>query len=177
MAQNPTRRILVVDDEQSICSAIRRSLRRDGYQVEGSSDPTHVMAYLAENPVDAIISDHLMAGMTGLELLGLVRTRYPDCLRMMLTAHADMQTAIDAINHGEIFRFITKPWDDALLKATLHIGLERRDEERRNREMLRLVWRHAEHTRSLEEEFPGISRVNRDEEGAVILEGELLAAV
>ena len=64
---------------------------------------------------------------------------HPDTMRLMLTGHADMQTAIDAINQGEIYRFLTKPWDDTELKVMLHLALERLDLERENRRLMAMV--------------------------------------
>ena len=157
MADLNPRRVLVVDDEENVCKALRRTLRREGYQVEVMTDPTGVLDFMAHNPIDAFLSDHLMPNMTGMELLGNVRTRFPDCLRVMLTGHADMQTAIDAINHGEIYRFITKPWDDTELKVMLFNGFEKLDLERENRSLLSMVRRQAEQFRTLEQQFPGIS--------------------
>jgi FixJ family two-component response regulator len=95
----------------------------------------------------------------------------------MLTGHADMQTAIDAINHGEIYRFITKPWDDTELKVMLFNGFEKLDLERENRSLLSMVRRQAEQIRTLEQQFPGISHVVRDDDGAVIIMEEAHAGV
>ena len=80
-----------------------------------------------------------MPGMTGLQFLTLVRNRFPNAVRIMLTGHADLQTAIDAINRGHIYRFLSKPWDDLELKAALYFALEYRRESLENRRLLSLV--------------------------------------
>jgi DNA-binding NtrC family response regulator len=133
---NNERRILVVDDEINVCRALMRSLSLEGYQVVTASQPAQALEILKKDRIDMVISDHLMPNMTGLDLLKIVRTRYPDCVRMLLTGHADMQTAIDAINQGQIYRFLAKPWDDDALKATLHLAFEELDIQRENRRML-----------------------------------------
>jgi len=170
------RRILIVDDEINVCRALYRCLRREGYELFVANSPREALALLQSTRVDAVISDHLMPNMTGLEFLKMVRNRHPDCLRIMLTGHADMQTAIDAINHGEIYRFLTKPWDDTELKVTLHIGFEQLELERENRRLLTLVRRQADFIKTLEADFPGIARVLRDRDGAILLEDPSPAA-
>jgi DNA-binding NtrC family response regulator len=115
-----------------------------------------------------------MPNMTGLDFLKLVRTRHPDTVRMMLTGHADMQTAIDAINHGEIYRFLTKPWDDTELKVTLFLAFEQLDLERENRRLLAMVRRQHNVIKSLEKDHPGIGNLARDASGAIVID-ELVA--
>ena len=104
MNKNAERSIMLVDDEENICRSLRRTLKQEGYHVAIASEPAEALELLKQSPADMVISDHLMPNMTGLELLKIVRTRYPDCVRIMLTGHADMQTAIKAINQGEIYR-------------------------------------------------------------------------
>ncbi|HZN91804.1 MAG TPA: response regulator [Myxococcales bacterium] len=164
------RKLLIVDDEEYVCNALRRSLQREGYEVDVAHHPAEALQKLLGGPFDLVISDHLMPNMTGLELLKLVRTRHPDCMRLMLTGHADMQTAIDAINHGEIYRFLTKPWDDAELKMTVHLALEQLDLDRENRRLLAMARQHEEMFRSMERQHPGICSIIRDETGAILID-------
>lgn len=130
------RRILVIDDEENICKALRRSLRRENYEVLIGHEPAEGFKILKEEKIDLVISDHLMPNMTGVEFLGLVRDRHPGVMRILLTGHADMATAIRAINEGQIYRFLTKPWDDDALKAVLCVAFEQLDEEREHRRLL-----------------------------------------
>ncbi|HEU4662555.1 MAG TPA: response regulator, partial [Dokdonella sp.] len=80
---------------------------------------------LKKTPVDLIISDHMMPQMSGIDFLTVVRDRYPEIMRLMITGHADLDTAIKAINHGEIHRFLTKPWDDDLLREQVRDAFQR----------------------------------------------------
>ena len=162
------RRILIVDDEENVCHALRRSLRKEGYELFFGHEPAEGLALLKKQPVDMVISDHLMPNMTGLEFLKLVRDRYPDAMRLMLTGHADMQTAIDAINQGNIYRFLTKPWDDTELKVTLFLAFEQLGFGARKPPPTR-QWCVDSSTSSsrLEVEHPGIGHVVRDEDGAI----------
>jgi two-component system, probable response regulator PhcQ len=171
MSEQP-RRILIVDDEENVCHALRRSLRKEGYQLFFGSEPAEGLALLKTQAVDMVISDHLMPNMTGLDFLKIVRDRHPDMMRLMLTGHADMQTAIDAINMGNIYRFLTKPWDDTELKVTLFLAFEQLDLERENRKLLSMVRRQYDVMKALEVEHPGIAHVVRDAEGYVLLDEE-----
>ena len=164
------RRILVVDDEEGVTSALRRTLRRDGYEIAVSNDPKEALTRLKTESFDLLISDHLMPGMTGSELTRICRDRYPDMMRLMLTGQPDTQMVIKAINEGEVYRFITKPWDDVELKVTLWMAFEQLDLMRENRRLLTLVRRQQSLIDTLERDNPGISTVMRDDTGAIVID-------
>src|SRR3954469_21583340 len=172
MSPSAPRKILIVDDEENVCNALRRSLRKEGYELHFASEPAPALEVLKQHRFDLVLSDHLMPNMTGLEFLKLVRDRYPDCMRMMLTGHADMQTAISAINQGEIYRFLTKPWDDTELKVTLYLAFEQLDLERENRKLLATVRRQRDLIKTIEKDYPGIGELTRDANGAIVIEEE-----
>lgn len=171
MNQTKPRIIIAVDDEEQILRALKRSLTRDGYVVHPFLRPVDAIGALKELKPDIVLSDHLMPEMTGLEFLKVVRNRAPDTCRIMLTGHAEMQTAIDAINQGEIYRFLLKPWDDVELSVSLTLGLERLDLERENRRLAAMVRLQQVRLDALDREYPGLTLVRRDEEGAILLDG------
>jgi diguanylate cyclase (GGDEF)-like protein len=109
--------LLLVDDEPSILSSLRRLLRGDGYQILTAASGQEGLDVLARHPVDVIVSDQRMPGMTGVEFLRTVRTHYPDTVRIVLSGFTELQTVTDAVNAGAIYKFLTKPWDDAQLRA------------------------------------------------------------
>ncbi len=168
----PPRRILVVDDEINICNALRRSLRKEGYEILVANEPAQGLQILKTEKVDLVLSDHLMPNMTGLEFLGIVRDRYPNTVRILLTGHADMETAIKAINDGQVYRFLTKPWDDLELKVTLYLAFEHLDLEREHRRLLATVRRQADQIKDLETQHPGIGVLRRNSEGAILLDDD-----
>lgn len=165
-----SRSILIVDDERNVLNALRRSLRTEGYALYLASSPAEALALLAKQPIDLVISDHLMPEMTGLELLKTVRERYPETLRIMLTGHSDLETAIQAVNQGEIYRYLGKPWDEAELKITLHIAFEHLALERENRRLLSVIRKQNEALEALEQDHPGIFEIVRDARGAILLD-------
>ena len=115
-----------------------------------------------------------MGALPGLEFLKRVRERSPETLRILLTGHADLQMAITAINEGELYRFLTKPWDDPELRQAIRLGFERLELGRENQRLRKTIQGQTRLLRRLEETFPGIAEVRRDAEGAVMIdEGEL----
>ena len=137
--------VLVVDDEPNILSALRRLLRANGYQVQTAPGGTEALSLLEQAPVDLIISDMRMPVMNGAEFLRRSRTLVPEAVRILLTGYADVGSTIAAVNDGEIFRYISKPWNDESLLATLRDGLERKQLEReRDRLLDTVVRQHQE---------------------------------
>ena len=109
--------LLLVDDEPSILSSLRRLLRNEGYRILTANSGTEGLQVLAENDVDVIVSDQRMPGMTGVEFLRTVRQLYPDTVRIVLSGFTELQTVTDAVNAGAIYKFLTKPWDDDQLRS------------------------------------------------------------
>jgi DNA-binding NtrC family response regulator len=114
-----TASVLIVDDEEKVRSALRRDLEMLDCRVHLADSATAALDVLRRQPVDVIICDQEMPGMSGTRLLQLLRQEHPEVVRVMLTGHATVSTAAAAINQGEIFRFIEKPWDDQELKLTV----------------------------------------------------------
>ncbi|MEQ8799518.1 MAG: response regulator [Salinisphaeraceae bacterium] len=107
--------VLFVDDEPRILTSLRMLCRRR-YDVRIAEGGEAALAVLREHPVDVLVSDQRMPGMTGFELLREARSIQPGAMRLLLTGYADLNAIIGSINEGEIFRFISKPWvNDELL--------------------------------------------------------------
>ncbi|MFA5677336.1 MAG: response regulator [Pseudomonas sp.] len=117
MSQQPVR-ILFVDDEERILRTLAMQFRRH-YQVFTESDPQKVMALLQQQPMDIVVSDQRMPGMSGSQLLAQVQQDYPHTLRILLTGYSDLEAAVEALNSGGIFRYLTKPWVTSEMVATL----------------------------------------------------------
>ncbi|UXI70203.1 EAL domain-containing protein [Tahibacter amnicola] len=115
-SSDATRTLLVVDDEQGVRSALVRILRRDGYRVLTAEGGKEGLELLATNAVQVIISDQRMPNMSGTEFLHVVRQLYPDTVRIILSGYADLGVVTDSVNRGAVFKFLTKPWEDDLLR-------------------------------------------------------------
>lgn len=136
--ERPT--LLLVDDEESILSSLKRLLRREPYLVLTANGGQAGLDELAGRRVDVIISDQRMPGMSGVEFLRRAKELYPDTVRMVLSGYADLQSITDAINEGAIYKFLSKPWDDDALKAEIGDAFRLKalhDENRRLSEELR----------------------------------------
>lgn len=131
--------ILCVDDEPNILSALKRMFMLAGYVVEEASSGAEALKKMAQKDFHLVLSDMQMPGMNGAELLGEIRKRWPQVMRLMLTGAADLNAAISAINHGEIYRYLTKPWNDEELVSTVRDALEKYDLVRQRDDLLELT--------------------------------------
>ncbi|MEA3545385.1 MAG: response regulator [Thermodesulfobacteriota bacterium] len=111
-------RILFVDDDQRFLASLRRSLAKS-FDLTFVDSPQEALEQLQEQKFSVVVSDMNMPGMSGVDLLSLVKSKYPETVRILFTGFADQQSAIDAINQGEIFRFLTKPCDLVKLEQIL----------------------------------------------------------
>jgi diguanylate cyclase (GGDEF)-like protein len=110
------RTLLLVDDEPHICAALARMLRPDGYRILTANSGLEGLDLLSVNSVQVIISDQRMPGMSGTEFLNTVRQLYPETLRIILSGYTDLAVVTESVNRGAVFKFLTKPWDDDLLR-------------------------------------------------------------
>jgi len=116
-------KILFVDDDPNLLAALKRGLRKQ-FEFDVALGPEQGLSILDENgPFAVVVADMRMPGMNGVQFLAEVKTRSPDTVRMMLTGNADLQTAITAVNEGNIFRFLTKPSSQEVLAVALNAGL------------------------------------------------------
>jgi two-component system, probable response regulator PhcQ len=155
-------KILFLDDEQPVLNALRRALRKEGFELFFTSDPDEALRLVGEKKIDVVVSDHLMPSMTGLEFFTLASRLHPRVCRIMLTGQADVDTAIRAINEGQVHKFLTKPWDDAQLKRTLHDAARESQTRRAAVDQAR--------TAQLAALKPMHTSIRRDPTGAIVLE-------
>jgi CheY-like chemotaxis protein len=114
--QKKQRTLLMVDDEANILASLKRLLRRDGYNILAANSGQEGLELLAAHDVDVIISDQRMPGMTGVEFLRTAKGTHPNTVRIVLSGYTELQSVTDAVNEGSIYKFLTKPWDDELLR-------------------------------------------------------------
>lgn len=131
--------ILCVDDEPSILSSLRRLFRAHGYQVLAAESGQAGLKLLETEHVDLVISDMRMPEMDGVVFLEHVRQRWPSMLRLLLTGYADIGSIMGAINRGEIYRYIAKPWDDNDIILTVKDAITRSELEKEKKRLEALV--------------------------------------
>lgn len=109
------RSLLLVDDEPDVAHALKRLLRHENLQILIADGGQAGLDILARHPVDVIISDQRMPGMTGVEFLKIAKTRYPEAIRIVLSGDSEMRSVTEAVNDGAIYKFLSKPWSDQQL--------------------------------------------------------------
>jgi serine/threonine-protein kinase len=110
--------VLFVDDDTRILNALAALFRQE-YNVQIAEGGAAALEIMARGPIQVIVSDQRMPGLTGVEVLRKVRTSSPNTVRMLLTGYTDLASLVGSINEGEIFRFVMKPWDNDELKKAL----------------------------------------------------------
>lgn len=141
--------LLLVDDEPSILSALRRLFRPHGYRIFVAEGGAAGLAVLAEEHIDLVISDMRMPEMDGATFLQQVRERWPQVMRILLTGYADITSTVAAINQGEIYRYIAKPWNDSEMLTLVREATQRLRLEAENRRLTELTRTQNEELKSL----------------------------
>ncbi len=161
MTQSKRPLVVCVDDDESMLAAVARCLKRGEIEVRATLSASEALGWIASDDVAVLVSDYDMPEMTGAQLAGHARRVRPETVRILLTGKRTLETAVDGINQGEIFKFLNKPFDNEQLRQVVQSGIARNlellamsgDRERRERrEALRAA---------LESEYPGISQVTR----------------
>ena len=166
-------RVMLVDDDALVLQTLKRALTNEGHAVTAIGDPRKVIGMLAEQPVDVLISDLDMPGMSGLALLAQVRQEHPAVVRILLTGAATLNSALEAINKGEVFRYLTKPWRAEELRAAIGDAAARAKEERLIAQVASADQRRAGLIAAIEEAFPGLTKFERVEGAYVVSESNV----
>lgn len=164
--------LLFVDDEESVLAAMKRIFMEENYEIITVNSAEKALAVMEREPVNLILTDHRMPGMTGGELLKSVRELWPETIRIMLTGHADVNSIMGAVKDGAVYKFITKPWNDEDLRLTVSLALQQYVLLHENRRL-------KEITRSQQQKLKGYSGIfdeNRGVMGKILLQEGVLRA-
>ena len=129
-------KLLLVDDEPNLTSALVRSLDRSQFEIFTADSAQQALMILAGNDIDVVVSDERMPGMTGSQFLTEVRKKWPNTIRMILSGQADLEAAVRAINEGEVYRFLLKPCHPKELQMTILQGLQHKKLVAQSRKLL-----------------------------------------
>ena len=146
-----THTLLLIDDDEAILAALALLFRRDGYRVLSTLTAEDGLVQLERERLAVVIVDQRLPGMTGVEFLQRVRERWPDTVRIMLTAYSDLATTTAAINAGHVYRYLVKPWDNDELRAVVRDSVRFYDLHRENRRLMELSATQALELRRLNE--------------------------
>jgi len=160
-------KLLLVDDEPNLTSALVRSLDRSQFQIFTADSAQQGLMILAGNDIDVVVSDERMPGMTGSQFLAEVRKQWPNTIRMILSGQADLEAAVRAINEGEVYRFLLKPCHPKELQMTILQGLQHKKLVAQSRKLLQEHQKNVNLLEALEKDNPGITKVDMDEDGVI----------
>ena len=163
-------KLLFVDDDQKVTQGIKRNLGELDYEIFTAQSGDEALEILSREPISVVVSDEKMPGMTGAEFLSKVKDIYPDTVRIILTGQASLEATVRAINEGEVYRFLLKPCNATELIFTVRQALKQRELVVQCNRLLELTRRQSELLQNLEAECPGISEVEKNPEGAIIIE-------
>ena len=136
---NHSHKILLVDDEANILKSLKRVFRKQDYTIYTTTSPTEGMNIIHQESISLVLSDQRMPEMNGSEFLAQVKNESPDTMRILLTGYSDMEAATQAVNDGGIYKFLSKPWEDELLKLTVGRALEKYDLKEENKKLTELT--------------------------------------
>ncbi|RLB82311.1 MAG: hypothetical protein DRH17_06295 [Deltaproteobacteria bacterium] len=142
-----TRTVLFVDDDQETLNALKRTLRTEPYTSFFAKSGQEALDLLARERIHIVVTDLSMPEMGGLALLIQVEQKYPEIIRLVLSAHGDRDSILDAINKGSIYRYILKPWDNTELKLIVRKAIDVFNLQQQRRNLLKKL---EEHNRLLE---------------------------
>jgi len=169
--------IIILDDEEGVLKALTRSLRSYGWCLKTFTDPQAALNAAASGDVDLVISDYRMPSMDGVSFLKELMAIQPDAFRIILSGQADMDGVLAAINEVGIYRFVTKPWNDAELALTIQQALGYRElllDNRRLADLVRQQQVQIDYQKNelerLEKESPGITQIEFDADGAIVID-------
>jgi two-component system, probable response regulator PhcQ len=163
-------KILLVDDEASVLKALRRALLDEDMEVMLAESAAAAFKLLDSHTFKVVVSDERMPVMCGSEFLSIVSVQHPEVVRIILTGQASFEAAMAAVNQGEIYRFLLKPWKDAEFRLVLRSAIEKYDLEMENRRLLALVRTQALKLEQIEKQHPGLTSLDRNENGSFVLQ-------
>jgi DNA-binding NtrC family response regulator len=126
LGTNEKASVLIVDDEEMVITSVRAYLQLEtDYEILGFTEPEQAIKHMEKNQVDIAVSDYLMPRISGIQFLGRAKQLQPEASRVLLTGHADKQSAIQAINEVGLYQYVEKPWENAQLLLIIQNGIER----------------------------------------------------
>lgn len=163
--------VLIVDDETNILNSLSRLLRSEDLEIITAEKAHDGLEKLkSAGGADLVISDNRLPDTSGIEFLVKVRQLFPDTIRILITGFPDLDSAIDAINRGQVYRYIAKPWEAKELKAIVTQALDYYDTLRDNRALIKIAKQQAEWLNALKKKYPDIARSELDRSNTYIID-------
>jgi len=159
--------VLIVDDEEFVLKSISRTLKTELYKVFTASSGKEALTMIKEEKINVVITDEYMPEMRGTELLNTIKTAYPTIIRILITGNASIDTAMEAINNGEIYRFLLKPSDNRELILCVRSALEKFYLENEREMLLNSLKEQLIELKVIEKVYPEYKDETRDNKGEI----------
>jgi len=167
------RKVLFVDDEPNITQSLKYILRKETYEVLSANSANEALGILGRGPVDVVVSDERMPGMSGTKLLSIIRQKYPHVVRIILTGNASLETAMAAINEGEIYRFLIKPCNGLDLAITIRQALQHKELMSKSRDLLKITRQQSNRLTELKKKHHEITNRDMESKGAMVVDAPI----
>ncbi|HRC56077.1 MAG TPA: response regulator [Kofleriaceae bacterium] len=158
--------VVCVDDDAEVLAVVVRCVKLEPVLVRSTQDPHQALTWVAAEEVAVLISDYEMPEMSGADLLEAARKVRPSTVRVLVTGRKTLDTAIDGINRGEVYRYVSKPFETEVVRGVVRESVAKYHELSEGRHERELSQRRAQLTAELEHEFPGITSIVRERDGA-----------
>lgn len=172
-------KIQLIDDEPAILSALKRILRNEGWELETFTDPQDALGALTHTTYAVIICDMRMPQFDGIAYLQVAKQMQPTSMRLLLSGHGDRDSLTHAINRAEIYRFISKPWDDYELLTAVRTAVDLHQLHDENRRLLnevkqqkQQIKQHFTELQRLHKKHPQLLELKRGEDGSILLDDD-----
>ena len=154
--------VLCIDDEENILHSLKRLLRNEHYRLLTASSGAEGLKIFEENDVQVVIADQRMPRMSGTEFLAIVKERYPQTMRIVLSGYTHVDTITESINKGHIYKFFLKPWNDQSLRQEIRLALYQYDMIKANRDLYEQIFEQNEDLKTINKNLERlISRKNK----------------
>jgi two-component system, probable response regulator PhcQ len=166
------RKVLIIDDDPDVLDCLDSILSEEGYAVEKAHGSHEALEIIETFFPEIVLSDYMMPGMCGVELLHKIKEQLPNIVPILITGHADLKISIGSINQGEIYRFLLKPWHTDELKMTIRTAFHYHDVLLDNERLTNTVKQQSSLLEDIEKKYPGITSIQTEEDGTILLEDE-----
>ncbi len=164
--------VICVDDDAEILAVVVRCVRLEPVTVRSTQDPHEALTWVAAEDVAVLISDYEMPEMSGAELLEAARKVRPSTVRVLVTGRKTLDTAIEGINRGEVYRYVSKPFETDMVRKVVREAVAKHRELSEGKEERELAQRRSQLVAELEHEFPGITQFERAKDGAYVVQAD-----
>lgn len=163
-------KVLFVDDEHNILESLKKTLRKEAYELLIAHSAAEAMTILRRESVQVVVSDEQMPGMSGSQFLSVMRQEQPQTIRILLTGHASIEAAMRAINEGAIYRFLTKPCNALDMVITIRRALQLHDLVHAVSDVLPMLQAQTRLLQKIEQQKPGVIMEALEGEPALVPE-------